>query len=65
MEKVVTLISSMERASLVHKPGETRDYMDSRYQEFKVGNKFGTVEVKFLIFRSKMPEVVTFCARRG
>ena len=55
MEKVVTLISSMERASLVHKPGETRDYMDSRYQEFKVGNKFGTVEDKFLIFRSKMP----------
>ena len=65
MEKVVTLISRKERASLVHKPGETRDYMDSRYQEFKVGNKFGTVEDKFLIFRSKMPEVVTFCARMG
>ena len=65
MEKVVTLISSKERASLVHKPGETRDYMDSRYQEFKVGNKFGTVEEKFLIFRSKKPEVVTFCARMG
>ena len=65
MEKVVTLISSKERASLVHKPGETRDYMDSRYQEFKVGNKFGTVEDKFLIFRSCMSEVVTFRARLG
>ena len=44
---------------------KTRVYMDSRYQEFKVGNKFGTVEEKLQIFRSKMPKVVTFRARKG
>ena len=62
VEMVVLWISSKKRARDWR---ETRIY-DSRYQEFKIGNKvgIGIVDEKFLIFRSNARSCYFSCKNR-